>query len=430
MNSRITIVFVVDNNSKQLYSQFNEDTPLCFVRTYVRDVLRIETFQLIHNGRVINNDMLTLKQVINVDDTSSYVNVVFHVNSTCTCKCKCKAIGSNTSYIKEECVSCERYRNAIIELRNSNDVLKEENMKLKMITMNNTNNTNDTHYKYLYHKYRDLYFQEKQAKENIVHQLHTNTYNTKVIANSNIHINVLVLNCVLPFLSKNDFVNISVTSKYICSKCSMHILHYLQKTQLRLTHIKLCNISLYDTSYSQGGRFRLSNSTLTILRKTTNDVNVINMNEVLCNNIKVLEVFKVFYMFRRKLNECIDNDNVFANAVVNEFQQGKRCNNGDIGKYLLHEVEMFDFSYNTIKDIIAFRNTHNIATSTMCNLARAISLIIDEAFIFCGIAKDKTITTQRYTILNDIIHINTSEHKYNTMQATLNSILQRCLLPE
>lgn len=431
MNSRITIVFIVDNNSKQLYSQFNEDTPICFMRTYVRDVLRVDTFQLIYKGRVITNDMLTLKQIINVDDNNT--NVVFHINS----KCKCERKAFTT--VNNKCGSCKQYRNAINELRNSNDVLKEVNAKLKMdiaLTVNNVDNINDTHYKYLYYKYRELYFQEKQAKENIIHHHQLQNNNTYI----NSYINVLILNCVLPFLSKNDIVNMSVTSKYICEKCLMYVMNYIHKTQLHLTHDKQWNISLYNKSFSQGNRFQLSNSTLKCLRKASND-NVMKINEAtFYNNTNVLKLFKVFYTFRRKLLEVNVNDNSFVNAVINELQQGIQCNNGDIVKYLLNEIEMFDFTYNTINDIIAVRNKHNddnvfnidkINTSTPCNLVEIISLIINEAFIYCGIANDNTNNnvTQRSNIIKDITHLNTTYNKYNTIQTKLNTLIHR-IFPE
>ena len=432
MNSRITIVFIVDNNSKQLYSQFNEDTPICFMRTYVRDVLRVDTFQLIYNGRVITNDMLTLNQIINVDDNST--NVVFHVNSKCTCE------RSAFATVNNKCGSCEKYRNAIHELRNSNDVLKEVNTKLKMdieLTVNNVDNVNDTHYKYLYYKYRELYFQEKQAKENIMnhhYQLQNNINNG--------YINVLVLNCVLPFLSKNDIVNMSVTSKYICEKCLMYVINYVHKTQLHLTHIKQWNISLYNKSFSQGNKFQLSNSTLKHLHKASND-NIININEAMFhnNNINMLKLFKVFYTFRRKLLEVNINDNSFANVVANELQQGTQCNNGDIVKYLLTEIEMFDFTYNTINDVVALRNKHNDNnvfnidnnnTYTPCNLVEIISLIIHEAFVYCGIATNNNSNnnvTQRSNIIQEITHINTAYNKYNTIQTKLNTIIHR-IIPE
>ena len=432
MNSRITIVFIVDNNSKQLYSQFNEDTPICFMRTYVRDVLRVDTFQLIYNGRVITNDMLTLNQIINVDDNST--NVVFHVNSKCTCE------RSAFATVNNKCGSCEKYRNAIHELRNSNDVLKEVNTKLKMdieLTVNNVDNVNDTHYKYLYYKYRELYFQEKQAKENIMnhhYQLQNNINNG--------YINVLVLNCVLPFLSKNDIVNMSVTSKYICEKCLMYVINYVHKTQLHLTHIKQWNISLYNKSFSQGNKFQLSNSTLKHLHKASND-NIININEAMFhnNNINMLKLFKVFYTFRRKLLEVNINDNSFANVVANELQQGTQCNNGDIVKYLLSEIEMFDFTYNTINDVVALRNKHNDNnvfnidnnnTYTPCNLVEIISLIIHEAFVYCGIATNNNSNnnvTQRSNIIQEITHINTAYNKYNTIQTKLNTIIHR-IIPE
>ena len=432
MNSRITIVFIVDNNSKQLYSQFNEDTPICFMRTYVRDVLRVDTFQLIYNGRVITNDMLTLNQIINVDDNST--NVVFHVNSKCTCE------RSAFATVNNKCGSCEKYRNAIHELRNSNDVLKEVNTKLKMdieLTVNNVDNVNDTHYKYLYYKYRELYFQEKQAKENFMnhhYQLQNNINNG--------YINVLVLNCVLPFLSKNDIVNMSVTSKYICEKCLMYVINYVHKTQLHLTHIKQWNISLYNKSFSQGNKFQLSNSTLKHLHKASND-NVININEAMFhnNNINMLKLFKVFYTFRRKLLEVNINDNSFANVVANKLQQGTQCNNGDIVKYLLTEIEMFDFTYNTINDVVALRNKHNDNnvfnidnnnTYTPCNLVEIISLIIHEAFVYCGIATNNNSNnnvTQRSNIIQEITHINTAYNKYNTIQTKLNTIIHR-IIPE
>ena len=428
------IVFIVDNNSKQLYSQFNEDTPICFMRTYVRDVLRVDTFQLIYNGRVITNDMLTLNQIINVDDNST--NVVFHVNSKCTCE------RSAFATVNNKCGSCEKYKNAIHELRNSNDVLKEVNTKLKMdieLTVNNVDNVNDTHYKYLYYKYRELYFQEKQAKENIMNHHHHYQLQNNI---NNGYINVLVLNCVLPFLSKNDIVNMSVTSKYICEKCLMYVINYVHKTQLHLTHIKQWNISLYNKSFSQGNKFQLSNSTLKHLHKASND-NVININEAMFhnNNINMLKLFKVFYTFRRKLLEVNINDNSFANVVANELQQGTQCNNGDIVKYLLSEIEMFDFTYNTINDVFALRNKHNDNnvfnidnnnTYTPCNLVEIISLIIHEAFVYCGIATNNNSNnnvTQRSNIIQEITHINTAYNKYNTIQTKLNTIIHR-IIPE
>lgn len=431
MNSRITIVFIVDNNSKQLYSQFNEDTPICFMRTYVRDVLRVDTFQLIYKGSVITNDMLTLKQIINIDDNST--NVVFHVNSKC--KCERKAFAT-VNVNNNKCGSCKQYRNAINELRKSNDVLKEVNAELKAdiaLTMNNVDNVNDTHYKYLYYKYRELYFQEKQAKENIIH--HHQLQN-----NNNSYINVLILNCVLPFLSKNDIVNISVTSKYICEKCLLYVMNYVHKTQLHLTHVKQWNIWLYNKSFSQRNKFQLSNSTLKYLHKASNE-SIINVNEATFynNNTNVLKLFKVFNTFRRKLLEVNVNDNSFVNAVMNELQQGIQCNNGDIVKYLLNEIEMFDFTYNTINDIIAIENEHNDNMfgvdsdnniSTRCNLVKIISLIINEAFIHCGITTDNNNNvTQRSNIIKDITHLNTTYNKYTTIQTKLNTLIH-LILPE
>lgn len=438
MNPRITIVFVVDNR-KQLYSQFNEDTPMCFVRTYVRDVLRLETFQLVHNGRVITNDVSTLKHVISADDngnnSKSYVNVVFHVNS----KSRGLAnISSNTSFALDKCASCEQYRNAVSALRKSNEVLKEENKALKgNITLsdadsnNNNNNINDTHYKYLYLKYRELYFQEKQAKESIIHQLQTNTNDTKYTDGT--HVNVLILNCVFPFLSTNDFVNVSVTSKYICTKCLMYVMHYLQRTQAQLTQIKQRNISLYEQSLSQGNRFQLTNSTANLLHKACND-NAMIAEATFHSKATVFEVYKLFYTFRRKLLECTENNKAFANAVVSELQQGIQRNDGNIGVYLSKEIEAFDFSYNTIEHVVSFRDKHGItvfdsdAVSTACGaLTGAISGVINEAFAFCGIIEQGNTGVAAYrhhsSVIKDLIRMTADETKYSTMQTRLNSLL-------
>ena len=159
------------------------------------------------------------------------------------------------------------------------------------------------------------------------------------------------------------------------------------------------------------------------------------------NNINMLKLFKVFYTFRRKLLEVNINDNSFANVVANELQQGTQCNNGDIVKYLLTEIEMFDFTYNTINDVVALRNKHNDNnvfnidnnnTYTPCNLVEIISLIINEAFVYCGIATNNNSNnnvTQRSNIIQEITHINTAYNKYNTIQTKLNTIIHR-IIPE
>jgi hypothetical protein len=165
-----------------------------------------------------------------------------------------------------------------------------------------------------------------------------------------------------------------------------------------------------------------------------------NINEAtFYNNTNLLKLFKVFYTFRRKLLEVIVNDNSFVNAVMNELQQGIQCNNGDIVKYLLNEIEMFDFTYNTINDIIAIRNKHNDNMfgvdsdnniSTRCNLIEIISLIINEAFIHCGITTvNNNNVTQRSNIIKDITHLNTTYNKYTTIQTKLNTLIH-LILPE
>ena len=101
---------------------------------------------------------------------------------------------------------------------------------------------------------------------------------------------------------------------------------------------------------------------------------------------------------------------------------------------------MFDFTYNTINDIIAVRNKHNddnvfnidkINTSTPCNLVEIISLIINEAFVYCGIANDNNNNnvTQRSNLFKDITHCNTTYNKYNTIQTKLNTLIHR-IFPE
>lgn len=100
---------------------------------------------------------------------------------------------------------------------------------------------------------------------------------------------------------------------------------------------------------------------------------------------------------------------------------------------------MFDFTYNTINDIIAIKNKHNDNMfgvdsdnniSTRCNLIEIISLIINEAFIHCGITTDNNNNvTQRSNIIKDITHLNTTYNKYTTIQTKLNTLIH-LILPE
>lgn len=479
MNSRKTIVFIIDND-KQLYSQFNENSPIRFLRTFVRDAMRLDSFQLVYNGITIKNDTLKLRQVIANNDNSSQSKILFHVITKPEEKVFSN-ISCNTS-IMNECIMCKHYRNELIELQNENTSLKEENAKLndQLKKLNSIHETNDNDFKQLFQTYKELYQKEKTAKENLLQQMkrnndynniNNNNYNYITTTNNSIeinHINTishidisemqtprnehfnffnyssttpsnegLIWHFVFPFLTHSELISVSLTTKFNYMNFLSYIYNYINIKQTQFNAIKNNCISKYNNSIKNGSHFQLSlfsNSALKVLNKSNNEIGL-KLNKEFYNNKIVFEVFKMFYLFSRKLLEYNENNEKFSKGVVNELQKG--VNGKSFGEYLKNEIENFDFSYRTINEVIGFRKQHgidvlnNAEITKVCKLTGIIGFIVKDALVYCGIEKDVKMKNdefvkERRNIYEENMKVNEDIKRYLEVKGRIEDMMKKC----
>ena len=139
MNSRKTIVFII-NNKKQVFTEFNENTQVGFLKTYVRDITKFDKFNLLYGGNVLKNDLLKIKKLC-ADARSS--KMIFHVHDL-------RTFVDNTE--------TQKLRNEITNMKKENKSLKERNDSL--VKEKNFYQMKENHYKVLYEK--NLKAQEDQ----------------------------------------------------------------------------------------------------------------------------------------------------------------------------------------------------------------------------------------------------------------------------
>lgn len=75
MNRKKQVVFCL-NNLKQFYGEFHENSKIRLIKAYFRDISHIEDFNLIYNNEYIQDEEISLKDVIN---GSSKTNIVLNV---------------------------------------------------------------------------------------------------------------------------------------------------------------------------------------------------------------------------------------------------------------------------------------------------------------------------------------------------------------
>lgn len=75
MNKKKHVVFSL-NNQKQFYGEFHENSKIRLIKAYFRDISHIDEFNFLYNGEYIQDDEISLRDVINY---SSKINIVLNV---------------------------------------------------------------------------------------------------------------------------------------------------------------------------------------------------------------------------------------------------------------------------------------------------------------------------------------------------------------
>ncbi len=75
MNRKKQVLFCL-YNQKQFFGEFHENSKIRLIKAYFRDISHIEEFNLIYNNEYIQDEEISLKDVIN---GSSKTNIIFNI---------------------------------------------------------------------------------------------------------------------------------------------------------------------------------------------------------------------------------------------------------------------------------------------------------------------------------------------------------------
>ena len=130
MNRKKHVIFCL-NNQKQFYGEFHENSKIRLIKAYLRDISHIEEFNLIYNNEYIQDEEISLKDVIN---NSSKINIVLNVEE------------SNYNEIQEEKKATSK--KIISAEKNNEDLINQLNLSKKEIGKFLTNNFINTDFIY------------------------------------------------------------------------------------------------------------------------------------------------------------------------------------------------------------------------------------------------------------------------------------------